>query len=117
MPDELISEEFFAIDCVQEIIEKHLPPLMQSVLTFQGNDTNFAESIKDHVTNLVSVLVIELESGFGNFADASKFVKANVDEFLTVASEPKNAKLTVMLGSPAIVSFFSKCHENKPQQP
>lgn len=65
--------------------------------------------MKEKITNLVSVMVIELESGFGNFDDVKKFVKANVDEMLTVASEPKNAKLTVMLGSPAIVNFFVKC--------
>jgi hypothetical protein len=51
-------------------------------------------------------MVIELEDGFGNFDDVKKFVKANVDEMLTVASEPKNAPLTVMMGSPAIVNFF-----------
>jgi hypothetical protein len=70
VPDELISEDFFAIDCAEEIILEHLPKLINSVLTFRGDDAAFAELIKDRVTDLVSVLVIELESGFGNYADA-----------------------------------------------
>ena len=94
---------------------EHVPKLLNSALAFRGDDAAFAELMKERVTDLVSVLVIELESGFGNYADAQKFVKANVDELLTVASEPKNAKLTVMMGSPAIVGFFNKCHENSPQ--
>ena len=114
-PDDLISDEFFPTDCVLSIMEEHLPRMMNYIQTFSGSDEQFAEAMKDMVTDLVTVLVIELESGFGNFADVQKFVKANVDELLTEASEPKNAKLTVMLGSPAIVGFFTKCNENKPQ--
>lgn len=113
-PDDLISDEFFPTDCALSIMEEHLPRTMNYIHTFSGSDEQFAEDMKDLVTDLVTVLVIELESGFGNFADVQKFVKANVDELLTEASEPKNAKLTVMLGSPAIVGFFTKCNENKP---
>lgn len=109
IPDELISDEFFPTDCAQDIMQEHLPVMLQYVSTFSGSDEEFAAKVKDAVTNFVTILVIELESGFGNFTDVQKFVKANVDELLTVASEPKNAKLTVMLGSPAIVGFFAKC--------
>lgn len=34
---------------------------------------------------------------------------------LTVASEPKNAKLTVMLGVNPILSFFVKCRGTQPE--
>jgi hypothetical protein len=117
IPDELISEDFFPNDYTIEVIKEHAPRIMNYILNFEGSDEEFAEAMKLKVTNFVTVMVIELETGFGNFADVKKFVKANVDEMLTVASEPKNAKLTVMLGSPAIVNFFVKCHEVKPEPP
>ena len=70
VPDELISEEFFAIDCAEEVIMEHVPKLLNSALAFRGDDAAFAELMKERVTDLVSVLVIELESGFGNYTDA-----------------------------------------------
>lgn len=108
-PEDLISEDFFPTDYVTEVTKEHLPRIMNYILNFQGSDEEFVEAMKQKVTNFVTVMVIELESGFGNSADVQKFVKVNVDEMLTVASEPKNAKLTCMLGSPAIVGFFKKC--------
>lgn len=35
---------------------------------------------------------------------------------LTAASEPKNAKLTAMLGTPNIMNFVNFCWENRPNK-
>jgi hypothetical protein len=63
----------------------------------------------DLVTDFVSVLVIELEEGFQDFKHVEVFMKHNISHLMTIASEPKNAKLTVMLGVPPIMTFVTNC--------
>jgi hypothetical protein len=36
-------------------------------------------------------------------------MKANISNMLEKASEPKNAKLTSMLGTPNIMNFINQC--------
>lgn len=117
IPDELISkiEEFDPSILLVDTVEQHLPRILQAITDFRGDDKQFASEMEQLITNLVSVLVIDLEEGFGNFEDAKTFVKANITEMLTVASEPKNAKLTVMLGVNPILNFFVKCRGVQPE--
>ena len=41
-----------------------MPKLLEKVRTFKGTDQQFHELVSELVTDLVSVLVIELEEGF-----------------------------------------------------
>lgn len=80
IPDELKAktEEFDPTILIVEIVEQHLPKILQAIIEFEGDDKAFASEMEQYITNLVSVLAMELEEGFGNFEDASIFVKANI---------------------------------------
>jgi len=61
-----------------------------------------------------------LNENFMTHADATVFMKENVEALLNTASEPKNAKLIVMMGTPNIMKFLASCSkpaEQKQEQP
>lgn len=63
------------------------------------------------VTKMVTEIVNELRENFLTFEDANVFLKANVEVLLEKASEPKNAPLIKMLGTPNIMKFFASCQK------
>jgi len=72
------TEEFDPSILTIDVIEQHVPKILNAIQEFRGDDEGFASMLKDSVTNFVTVLVIELEDGFGNFADVQTFVKSNL---------------------------------------
>lgn len=58
-------------------------------------------------------LVKMLNGNFETYADATVFMKENVEALLTVASEAKNAKLITMMGTPNIMKFLASCKQEE----
>lgn len=52
-----------------DVVEQHIPRILEQVRKFKGSDQEFATFLKEEISNFVSVLVIELEDGFGNYND------------------------------------------------
>jgi hypothetical protein len=106
-------EEFDPCLMTMDVVEQHIPKLIISILEFRGDDQSFCTMLSERLDNFVIVLLIDLEDGFGNFDDVEIFVKANVIKGLEDASEPKNKKLTSMLGQGPIMNYISRCKSAK----
>jgi len=65
---------------------------------------------------MCTAIVAKLVSGFESFADVESFLKKNVDELLTVASEPAKAAMTCMVGTPKIMKFLVSCKDKEPEE-
>lgn len=118
LPDELkevqIYGELDPVSFLMQLLEADLHDEMMNVITvipkFQGSDEEFGEMMKNNVTIFVTAVLRELNDGFeDDFAKVQAFMKANISNMLEKASEPKNAKLTSMLGTPNIMNFVNQC--------
>ena len=47
-----------------DVIEQHIPKILNSILDFQGDDQAFYELMKSQAENFVTELVNEIEGGF-----------------------------------------------------
>ena len=87
---ESVFEEFDPVLCAMDVIETNVSRIFDSILDFDGDDTQFQEMMKKGAEKLIVDLIDELEGGFQNgFDDLLAFFKPNLTQLLKVASEPK----------------------------
>lgn len=108
VPDSLIEQvaDFDPIMCVESVLENHFPPLLRFVLGHQGPEDEFISEVQKMGSAMFSEVVADLQNGFEKWEDVEAFLKANVHELLTVASDPAQAGLITMFGVPAIMKFL-----------
>lgn len=87
--------------------------IIDNIEKHKGSDAEFGEIMTQWGQMFGKKLVKMLNSNFETHADATVFLKNNVDALLTVASEAKNAKLITMMGAPSIMKMLAKCKEEE----
>jgi hypothetical protein len=67
VPDEVkesVFEEFDPVLCAMDVIETRVGQIFDSILDFEGDDSQFQEMMKKAAEKLIVDLIDELEGGF-----------------------------------------------------